>query len=114
MKFIGHVNGTESDRQVAGMLRDRGIPVFAKYSGAPANWPTPYRAALYVVLDKHYEDAIALLADPTHQVREPVDVQQYDEFIASQETSPQTLKWALILLAIVALFMAVAMYFSSL
>ena len=113
MKFIGHVNGKESYQQVAGMLRNRGIPVFAKYSGAPANWPTPYRAALYVVLDKHYEDAIALLSNPTHQVREPVDVQEYDEFIAAQETSPQILKWAVILLAIVVVFLAIAIYFSA-
>jgi hypothetical protein len=113
MKFIGHVNGEESYQQVVGILRSRGIPVFTKYSGAPANWPTPYRSALYVVLDKHYEDAIALLRDPTHQVREPVDVQEHDKFIAAQETSPQILKWAIIFLAIVVLFLSVALYFSA-
>jgi hypothetical protein len=113
MKFIGHVNGEESYRHTVSMLRNRGIPVFTKYSGAPANWPTPYRAALYVVLDKHYEDAIALLGDPTHRVREPVDVQDYDEFISAQETSPLILKWALILLAIVLLILAMALYFSA-
>jgi hypothetical protein len=113
MKFIGHVHGKESYHQVVSRLRDRGIPTFSKYSGAPSNWPTPHRAALYVVLDKHYEDALALLSDPTHQVREPVDVREYDTFISAQETSPLILKWALILVAIVALLLAVTIYFSA-
>jgi len=112
MKLLGHVHGKESYMETVGLLRSKGIPIFSKYSGSP--WIGPYRATIYVVLDSQFQDARAVLADPSHEVAEPVDVLEYEKWESAQETSPSILKWAILSLVAVATLLGAVIYFSGL
>ena len=52
----------------AAMLRSRGIPVHVEEAPHAGAIPTH----LYVVFDRHYEDAAALLRDSAHVVSSPM------------------------------------------
>ena len=65
-------------------LIESGIPVFepSKYSNVPGFKVGPRHRVLAIWLDHQYEDAIALLRNPSHAVKNPVDV---DEFARLQD-----------------------------
>jgi len=56
---------------------------------------------IFVCLDVHFEDAQALLLDPDHVVRHPVDVDAFD--LDTQGVDARQIKWGVVVLAIVAL-----------
>ena len=113
MKLIGHVHDQNAYQETVGLLHSRGIPTFTKHSGAPVMWPTAFRVALYVALDKHYEDALALLSNPDHKVEEPVDVEKYKLQSQSQIISPKFLLTVFLVLLAVALFFVAAVSLSG-
>jgi hypothetical protein len=91
-------------------LRSKGIPVYARYSGSP--WIGPYRAALFVYFDAQFQDACAVLLDPTHQVEARIDVDDFDRFINSQDISPSLLNWSALALVAAVAFLSGAVYFA--
>ena len=98
MKLVRHFYDPEELRRAINLLHAKGIPTHLKYSGAPSVWPTPYRAAMFVCLDRHLRDAVMVLQDPEHKVSEPVDVGAYLAGLEAQGTSPTLVKWTVYVL----------------
>jgi hypothetical protein len=110
MKFLGHTSSKVGYEATLSLLRSKGIPTYVRFSGVPSVWPTQYRTAIFVCLDRHYDDALRLLKDPSHQVREPVDVDEYERFSKDAPTSPLILRWSLVVLGVSVLFFVGAMF----
>ena len=111
MRFLGHVHEKGARHEAVSLLRSKGIPTYEKFSGVPSIWP-PYRIAIYVCLDEHYEDALELLRNPNHRVANPVNVAEFDEYVRSQPMSMLIIKWgALALFATSLLLVAMTWLF---
>jgi len=81
-------------------MESRGIPVFCQ-----DNIPTirnPTRGAVFVCINAQYEDAVALLANEDHEVRQPVDIEEFKTAVSAIGL-PAVLKGALIVLGVVLL-----------
>lgn len=100
MRLLEYVsNASERDR-ITTLLESRGIPVFCQ-----DNIPTirnPTRGAVFVCINAQYEDAVALLTNEDHEVRQPVDVEEFRTAVSTVGL-PAVLKGALIVLAAVLL-----------
>jgi hypothetical protein len=98
MRLLQYVHdATERDR-ISILLESRGIPVFCQ-----DNIPTirnPTRGAVFVCINAQYDDAVALLANEDHEVRQPVDVEEFRTAVRIIGL-PAVLKGALIVLAAV-------------
>jgi len=78
-------------------MESRGIPVFCQ-----DNIPTirnPTRGAVFVCINAQYEDAVALLANEDHEVRQPVDIEEFKTAVSAIGL-PAVLKGALIVLGV--------------
>jgi hypothetical protein len=111
VRFLFHLHDESETYRVTSLLKGRGIPVFVRSSRPIGR--APYRVAVFVCLDRHYEDACALLRNPNHAVAEPVDVEAFDRSIDSAPTWP-ILKVALIALGVVVPVFAAVIYFHAL
>jgi hypothetical protein len=101
------VFSTEDDleyQEAATRLSDAGIPVTepSKYSELAGYMVGPRSRVLCVWLDHQYEDAIRLLADPNHVVKNPVDWEEFERVQAVvrenhettiKKTSERVLNW---------------------
>lgn len=84
--------------KIVSLLNDKGIPTFVKNTrGATGLGSSRYR--IFVCLDEHMEDAQALLQNPDHAVRHPVDVEAFER--DTRGIDARQLKWGVILLAVV-------------
>jgi len=92
MRLIAQINDPDERGRVRTLLEDNGIPVFQQQG-----YRDPGAKATFVCIDSQYDDAIALLANPNHEVRDPVDVQEFHRR-ADTSGSPQLLKAALLVL----------------
>lgn len=102
MRFLDRIYDPGERQRIRDLLEGRGIPVFEEQG----RW-TPAGRALFVCINAQYDDAIALLANENHEVRDPVDVTQFEN---AERTSglQQALKYALLaLLGIVLIWAAV-------
>jgi len=64
------------------LLESRGIPVFIGNEDSARNFGLVYPArnyALWICIDEQYEDALALLDDINHEVKRPVDIEEYNK-----------------------------------
>ena len=64
-------------------LDAKGIPSFiANESSGPAlGFLYANKYTLWVCLDSHYDDALAVLKNPDHEVKEPVDMIDFQNFV---------------------------------
>ncbi len=92
MRLIAQTNDAGERERVRALLEDNGIPVFQQQG-----YRAPGPKATFVCIDAQYDDALALLANPDHEVREPVDVQAFHGR-ADTSGSPQLLKASLLVL----------------
>ena len=98
MRSLPYIDSLEERKRVAALLESHGIPVFLGKSGRHAR-----TAPMFVCINAHYDDAIALLANPDHEVAEPVDVEAFRR--AEAAALPTVLRgaaWALVALVLVA------------
>jgi hypothetical protein len=82
MRLLDVYSSTERAQEVTGMLRAKGIPT---YGGISAPRWRLVRIPVYVCLDSQFADAQALLADPDHVVADPVDVAEFETFLAKPD-----------------------------
>ena len=71
------------------LLEQNGIPVFVS-SANTHNLLSHYagvKKGLWVCLDMHYADAVALLTNPEHEVNEPVDIRDFEQVLAAGEAA---------------------------
>ena len=80
MRLIAQINDPEERGRVRTLLEDNGIPVFQQQG-----YRDPGAKATFVCIASQYDDAIALLANPNHEVREPVDVQGLQTLLTLQD-----------------------------
>jgi hypothetical protein len=69
-------------------LKERGIPVFIS-SARTYHTFTGGKRGLWVCLEQHFEDAQAVLRDPSHRVARPIDVDDF--YRALEEVGRQPL-----------------------
>lgn len=72
MRILQHFNTAKDAEAVGRTLEDHGIATFVsgtseEWAGGPISGPAG--AALYVIVDQQYEDAVRLLDNPDHEVR---------------------------------------------
>lgn len=72
MRSLPRIESLAERDRVATLLESHGIPVFFGRSGRNV-----HTAPLFVCIDAQYDDAIALLANPDHEVAEPIDVETF-------------------------------------
>lgn len=81
MQLLRKYNSLLEAQQVAMNLRSRGIATHIagkeSYRAAPI-FSGAFYVGLWVVLDHQYDDALALLDDPDHPVRDPIPVDEID------------------------------------
>jgi hypothetical protein len=67
------------------LLAGSGIPTFisSKNSGPALGFVLANKYTLWVCLENQYEDAVNLLKNPDHVVKNPVDVDDYHRFVES-------------------------------
>ena len=78
MKSLGFFNDSSECEQIRDLLASRGIPTFLA---------TSYRArrgALFVCIDAQFDDALAVLKNPEHEVAQPVDVEEFQRAAQTQ------------------------------
>ena len=96
------------------LLESRGIPIFVGNEDSARNFGLVYPArkyALWVCIDEQYEDALALLDNNDHEIRMPVDIQEYHksfEQLRSQNTQKLFNGLMLVLVAVITLIFAMA------
>ncbi len=64
------------------LLESKGIPVFIGNEDSARNmgWLLSAREyVLWILVDEQYEDAVALLEDPEHEVRMAVNMEEYSK-----------------------------------
>jgi len=66
VRLIAQLNDPSERERVRTLLEDNGIPDFQQ-----RGYRAPGAKATFVCIDAQYDDALALLANPNHQVREP-------------------------------------------
>src|SRR4051812_23292862 len=107
MRLLAYFQSYQERDGMAMRLESRGIPVFHDNGGVGIR--NPARIALFVCINAQYDDAVALMRDENHDVREPVDVEAFKT--AAGTTSPSLVKGVLLALVIVvAIWVLVAMF----
>jgi hypothetical protein len=103
MRFLGNFHDPDERTRVRNLLESHGIPVF-RQGGLSFGLS---RHALFVCLNEQYSDALALLENESHEVRNPVNIEQFEK--AERTSGLQLeLKYALlVLLGIVLIWAAV-------
>jgi hypothetical protein len=72
MKSLGSFGNTPECDQIRDMLASRGIPRYLA---------TGYRArrgTLFVCINEQFDDALAVLKNPEHEVAQPVDIAEFE------------------------------------
>ena len=80
MKLLFKTSDQDEIEHVKMLFDSKGIPVFVGNEGTARNLGgmSPVgKYQLWVALNEHYEDAVALLENEDHEVLNPVDVQDY-------------------------------------
>ena len=73
MRFLGRISDSGERQRIRSLLESNGIPVFEQLW----RW-APLGTAMFVCINEQYDDAIALLANENHEVRDPVDIEQFE------------------------------------
>ena len=80
MKLILATDDQEQFAAAWDLLHEQGIPAYepAKYSDMPGYRVGPNVRSLYIWLDHQFEDAVRLLKDPNHIVKNPVNLEEFE------------------------------------
>jgi hypothetical protein len=95
MPIIAYYPDHAEARNAFNLLESRGVPTYLKNVG---NRVWRHRTALVVLFPEQVEDAVALLQDPDHEVRNPVDMELFRQVEASGESWDVMLKWLVFVL----------------
>jgi len=107
MRLVVYANDNWEAARVLGLLRNNGIATYSKAAGSP--WIGPTRIAIFVHFDGQYDDAVALLRNPRHVVRNPIDIERFENASDAQSVAP-ILRWSVTALAVVVLFIIALLY----
>jgi hypothetical protein len=72
MKSLGYFEDAEERERIRDLLASRGIPTY---------WTRTYRSVrgmLFVCINEQFDDAMAVLKNPDHEVAQPVDVAEFE------------------------------------
>lgn len=85
MKFICRAYSLEEANQIKFLLENAGIPAFVSNKRfAQLNVPfVAHSLGVFIYIKSQYQDAIALINNEQHVVREPVDVDEFYRILAS-------------------------------
>ena len=103
MRFLVRTTDARETARVLSILESGGIPCHTQPDRVHIG-----TRAVFVVFDRHYDDALQLLLDSSHKVSDPVDLKHYQEF---EETFDHRLllRYAIIwlLVSVIALVIAI-------
>jgi hypothetical protein len=111
MKLLVRSTSSEERARIKTLLEDRGIPVFEQ-----PGYRTVAEAALFVCINEQYDEAIAVLRNDRHEVRNPIDVEAFEAAKRSSGLSAAVKYSLLVLLLVVIVWAAVtgiAWFFGS-
>jgi hypothetical protein len=116
MKLLTQVGDKAQLDGLTLLFESKGIPVFVGNEAAARNmgFLSPGRQhALWVVFDEQYDDALALLADPEHEVENPVDVEEYRRRLEDAEAGARNRIFGMVMLGgVVVVLLAAALLFA--
>jgi hypothetical protein len=110
MRSIGYVYSSREVARISELLESHGIAVFAEAIGGGLH---AMEWCLFVCVASQYDDAMALLADPSHDVVPPIDQQEFERNARHRTAGPirNGLSIALGLVALIALAVALDFVF---
>lgn len=85
MRSIGYVYSSREVARISELLESHGIAVFAEAIGGGLN---AMEWCLFVCVASQYDDAMALLADPAHDVVPPIDQQEFERNARHRASGP--------------------------
>jgi hypothetical protein len=103
MRLLSNFHDPDERTRVGNLLESHGIPVF-RQGGMSFGLS---RHALFVCLDEQYSDALALLKNANHEVRNPVNIEQFEKAEQTFGLNTELKYGLLILLGIVLICAAV-------
>jgi hypothetical protein len=107
MRRIGTFESDEAAWNAISLLEAAGIPVFLQEGRDTRMGRTDPQLSVY--LDSQFEDALMVLSDPNHVVRDPVDVEQFKKEVEAFDHSLILSRTLVFLAAAVAFFCVVAL-----
>ncbi len=108
MKHLRRFEDEESSTVALYLLRDNGIPTHTTSSVKGS-----YQLDVHVILDHQYDDAVRLLEDPTHEVANPVDMNEFDRLKNHPAILDTIVKWALLCLVAAAVLAGAVFYLAA-
>ena len=83
MKIVFHSTDKTEVYSAKLLLAGKGIPTFigGENSGPALGFVYADKYTLWACLESQYDDAIAVLKDPDHEVKEPVDQIEFQDYI---------------------------------
>ena len=110
MQLLTNVYSLEERQRIETLLNERGVATYARSTGtgrrlveASKNW------AIFVCINSQFDDAVALLSNPDHEVTDPVNVSEFNNAIEAADNSPIAY-WLLKAVVIVALLFTATLY----
>ncbi|MGD8785548.1 MAG: hypothetical protein PVG75_13980 [Thioalkalispiraceae bacterium] len=87
MKYVDKTATLDEANQIKTLLESRGIPAFVSNKRYARLSPpfTPYYLGVFIYIDSQYEDALALINNPEHTVKQPVDVTEFYQLLDRPE-----------------------------
>lgn len=79
MRWLQERPADDELARIRSLLEENGIPLYEAHSPRGAN------QGIYVCLDEQYDDAVALLRNPSHKVTAPIDVEDFYRKLAEAE-----------------------------
>ena len=107
MQLLTYASGAADATRILSLMHERGIPTWTESTRLPGT-QNPMELAVFVCIDDQFDDARALLVDPDHVVRDPVDVAEFEARAANVDLMPM-LSWGAAVAAVLFLFV-VALY----
>ncbi|HKP66230.1 MAG TPA: hypothetical protein VJX31_06360 [Casimicrobiaceae bacterium] len=100
MRRLAYVYSADEQARITELLEGNGIPIYCQAGtrAVPFIGGRSY-STIFVCINSQYDDAVALLANENHEVRNPVDVEAFKT--AAETTSPALVKAVLLVLAAV-------------
>jgi len=89
MKFVYKASTLEGANEIKALLDNAGIPASISNSGfASLNlFFIPHSLGVFIYNPNHYQDAIALIQNPDHIVRDPIDTEEFYNSLNSEQST---------------------------
>ena len=89
MKFVYKASTLEGANEIKYMLDNAGIPAsVSNTSFASLNlFFIPHSLGVFIYNPNHYQDAIALIQNPDHIVRDPIDTEEFYNSLNSEQST---------------------------